>query len=241
MDSNVDLAELERADLESRNARAALRHAPIPKIPPGSPWNATEEVILRRRSIRKYKPVQVPAHLIRRIIEVGRFAPSQGNCQPWSFVVVRDKDLIEKMEAHCVAVARFFMTTPEYPGVHPVPAQAIRLIAGGKLRVFHKAPTVILILMDKRGIGVPEVDVGIVGQNIVLAAHSLGLGTCWIGFSKFLNSSAALMEALGIAPPFELVEAVTVGWPFGVPSLNPIDRQTHEITWIEGGKKDVLY
>lgn len=241
MNDTVDLAELEAADLASRKARAAIRHAPIPKIPPGAPWNATEEVILRRRSIRKYKPVQVPAHLVRRIIEVGRFAPSQGNCQPWSFVVVRDKDLLEKMEAHCIAVCRFFMNTPEYAGVHPVPAAAMRLMSEGRMRVFHKAPTVILILMDKRGVGVPEVDVGIVGQNIVLAAQSLGLGTCWIGFSKFLNSSAPLMQALGIAPPFEIVEAITVGWPFGVPSLNPIERQTHEVAWFEDGKKEVFY
>jgi len=241
MDSRVDLVELENADLGSRSERAAIRHAPIPKIPPGAPWNATEEVILRRRSIRKYKPVQVPAHLVRRIVELGRFAPSQGNCQPWSFVVVRDRDLLEKMEAHCVGVCKFVMATPEYANVHPVPALAISNIASGRFRVFHKAPTVILILMDKRGVGVPEVDVGIVGQNIVLGAQSLGLGTCWIGFSKFLNGNAALMQTLGIAPPFEIVEAITVGWPFGVPSLNTVERQTHEIAWFEDGRKEVFY
>ena len=150
-------------------------------------------------------------------------------------------DHIAGQEAHCVGVCKFVMATPEYANVHPVPALAISNIASGRFRVFHKAPTVILILMDKRGVGVPEVDVGIVGQNIVLGAQSLGLGTCWIGFSKFLNGNAALMQTLGIAPPFEIVEAITVGWPFGVPSLNTVERQTHEIAWFEDGRKEVFY
>jgi nitroreductase len=95
--------------------------------------------------------------------------------------------------------------------------------------------------MDKRGVGSPEIDIGVVGQNIVLAAQSLGLGTCWIGFSKMLNSNKVLLEKLGIAPPFELVEAISVGYPIGDPTLNQISRQTHEITWWENGKKQILY
>ena len=65
-------------------------------------WNAVEEAILRRRSIRKYKRAQVPAHLVRRMLEAGRYAPSQGNCQPWKFVVVRDAEMIRGMEEFCV-------------------------------------------------------------------------------------------------------------------------------------------
>ena len=49
------------------------------------------------------------------------------------------------------------------------------------------------------------------------------------------------MQTLGIAPPFEIVEAITVGWPFGVPSLNTVERQTHEIAWFEDGRKEVFY
>jgi nitroreductase len=95
--------------------------------------------------------------------------------------------------------------------------------------------------MNKRGIGIPEVDIGIVGTNIVLAAQSLGLGTCWVGFSKMLNSNKALVEKLGVAPPFEIVEAISVGYPIGDPTLNHVSRQTHEIVWWEDGKKETLY
>ncbi len=243
----------------------AGRVSRITDVPEGAGWNAVEQVMLQRRSIRKYKRKQVPAHLIRRMLEAGRYAPSQGNCQPWKFVVVRDADMIQQMEEFCVGVCKKFSRRFDYANyprgsmqhfltratskllnrfspnmLHPVPMTAISLIAQGRFAVFHQAPTVILLLMDKRGIGSPEIDIGICGQNIVLAAQSLGLGTCWIGFSKFLNQSREWCARLGVEPPYELSEAITVGYPIGEPT-RLIARDTHEIAWFEGGKKEILY
>ena len=263
MNETLDIRDTE---FEDDDDRTSLRRSAIRDIPPGAPWNVVEETILRRRSIRKFKGRQVPSHMIRRIIEVGRFAPSQGNCQPWSFIVVRDKAMIAQMEQYCVAVCKATTAKIDYThyphgswkryfthlktwvmnrsapnALHPVPMFAVKSIAAGRFRVFHGAPTVILLLMNKRGIGIPEVDIGIMGTNIVLAAQSLGLGTCWVGFSKMLNSNKALIQKLGVAPPFELVEAISVGYPIGDPTLNHVARQTHEIAWWEGGKKEILY
>lgn len=263
MDNELDVVDDEP---DERDLRTALRHAAIRQIAPGSDWNETEEHILRRRSVRKFKGRQVPEHLIRRIIEVARYSPSQGNCQPWSFIVVRDRELLTQMEGYCVAVCKAMTAKLDYThypkgswkrtttmlktrfmnkrapnALHPIPMTAMKSIAAGRFKVFHRAPTVILLLMDKRGVGSPEIDIGVVGQNMVIAAQSLGLGTCWIGFSKMLNSNKALVEKLGAAPPFEIVEAISVGYPIGDPTLNQIARQTHEITWWEGGTKKILY
>lgn len=254
-----DREEPERVEEE------AGRTSVITEVPENAPWNAVEEAILRRRSIRKYKRNQVPAHLIRRILEMGRYAPSQGNCQPWKFVVVREAAMIQEMEDYCAAACRKLSSRFDYaiyekgtlkhgltrakakllarrqPNMlHPVPVSAITLVAQGRLAVFHRAPTVILLLMDKRGIGTPEVDIGICGTNIVLAAQSLGLGTCWIGLCSFLNKSREWCERLGAEHPYELVEAITVGYPVGDPT-RPIARETHEIAWFENGRKDILY
>lgn len=258
-----DVIDLE--DIEAGEDRKSLRHTLIRDVPPGADWTPVEDAILRRRSIRRFKARQVPAHLIRRILEMARFAPSQGNCQPWSFAVVRDKQMIAQMEQYCVAVCkavtaktdytnykrgtwkRFvtqsktrFLNRYDHNALHPVPMTAMKAIAQGRFAVFHKAPTVILLLMDKRGVGVPEVDIGIAGTNIVLAAQSLGLGTCWVGFSKILNSSKALCEKLGAVSPYEIVEAILVGYPIGNPAQHHVPRQTHEICWWEDGKKQIL-
>ena len=74
----------------------------------------------------------------------------------------------------------------------------------------------------------------------MLAAQSLGLGTCWIGFSKFLNRSREWRARLGVEDPYEICEAITVGYPVGDPA-QLISRDTHEIAWFEGGKKEILF
>ncbi|MCJ7838108.1 MAG: nitroreductase family protein [Burkholderiales bacterium] len=237
----------------------------IPVVPQGAEWNAVERVMLERRSVRKYKKAQVPAHVIRRLLEVARFAPSQGNCQPWKFIVVRDPGMIRGMEEFCVGRCRKLSTSLDYAALpagslkyriarakaklfgrlqpnaaHPVPVSVCTLIAQGRFAVFHRAPTVLLILMDKRGIGIPPVDIGICGTNIVLAAHSLGLGSCWIGFSKLLNDSHEWCERLGVEPPYEIAEAITVGYPVG-DTTHMVPRATHETVWFEDGNKKTLY
>lgn len=259
LDRNSDEADPERIEREGgRTSRIRI-------VAPGSDWNEVERAILERRSIRKFKKSQVPPYLVRRVIEAARFAPSQGNCQPWKFVVVRDREMIRAMEAFCVAEAKklsagFDYTTLEKGSwryrmiraktslltrlkpnlLHPVPMAVATLIAQGRFAVFHKAPTVILLLMDERGIGDPEVDIGICGTHIVLAAQSLGLGSCWVGFSKLLASSPEWRTRLGVAPPYQISEAICVGYPIGDPT-HLIERETHEISWFENGRKEILY
>jgi hypothetical protein len=173
--------------------------------------------------------------------------------------------MIQGMEEFCVATCKQFSNSLDYASypkgsfkhaitrakaklfgrlqpnmLHPVPMSAITGIAQGRFAVFHRAPTLILLLMDKRGIGSPEVDIGICGTNIVLAAQSYGLGTCWIGFSKFLNRSPEWCARLGVEAPYEISEAISVGYPVGDPT-RPIARETHEIVWFEDGNRTVLY
>jgi nitroreductase len=167
-------------------------------------WTPTEEVILKRRSVRMYKKEQVPEFMINRILEAGRFSPSAGNGQPWKFVVLREPEIIQGITDTTIKVAKLFKALIDYrvpgkrwrlpiakfnikfkPGdLQPVPFGAVSLIADGKLGLYHGAPTVIMIFKDVRGIANPDLDCGIAGQNMVLAAHSMGLGTCWVSFAK---------------------------------------------------------
>jgi nitroreductase len=235
-------------------------------IEEGAPWNEVEELFLRRRSIRQFKKKQVPEHIIKRILEVGRFAPSQGNCQPWKFVVVRDAQMIAEMEAFCVEQCKMVSGPTDYMAhekgtfarwirktfveifakfrpnnMHPIPLSVTKLIAAGRFRVFHEAPTVIFPMMDTRGIGHPEIDLGCVGTNLVMAAHSHGLGTCWVGLASFMNKHKEWRERLGIDDHHEILEAISVGYPKGLSMQNYPSRELHEIVWIEDGKKDIIF
>jgi len=227
----------------------------------GADFNAVEDVIYRRRSIRCYRKKQVPEYLIRRILEAGRFAPSAGNGQTWKFVVVRDRAMIDEMTADVVDVCRRGMKLADYtePGrekrkwiadalmrirtneFHPVPFGAMKLISEGKLGVWHGAPTVVLMLADMRTPGEPAIDIGIAGQNMVLAAHSLGLGTCWVSFCKPLGYNARWKKRLGIRKPYRLVTSLAIGFPRGNPD-GYVTRETQAIDWFESdGTFRVLY
>ena len=56
-----------------------------------------------------------------------------------------------------------------------------------------------------------------------------------------LSSNPAMMEKLGVEPPFELAEAICVGYPIGNPTQQTVARQTHQILWWENGERQVLY
>jgi nitroreductase len=78
-------------------------------------WTPTEDVILKRRSVRNYKKEQVPEFMIKRILEAGRFAPSAGNSQPWKFIVVRDPEVIKGLTDTTVKICKLFKSLIDYP------------------------------------------------------------------------------------------------------------------------------
>jgi len=226
-----------------------------------SQWTETERVILSRRSVRLYKKEQVPEFMVKRILEAGRFAPSAGNCQPWKFIVLRDPELIDGITETVIEICGKFRSILDYrrPGttwrrpftksfirikhndLHPVPFGAVSMIADRRLGLWHGAPTVILIFQDVRGVSSPALDCGIAGQNMVIAAHSMGLGTCWVGFTKLaFQYTTKWKKRLGIEYPYTFASSLSVGWPRGQPD-GMIQRQTHAIDWYEHGAKTTVY
>lgn len=210
-----------------------------------SNWTPTEQIILERRSVRLYQEKQVPEQLIKRILEAGRFAPSAGNCQPWKFVVLRDPQVLGMLSEATIAVCKNLTSVlgggkPSEP-VHPVPLSTMHLIAQRKLGVFHGAPTAILIFKDVRGVSNPNLDCGIAGQNMVIAAQGLGLATCWVSFVGLAFQYVPDIAAqLGIGYPFEYASSIVVGYPKGRP-LGMVERETHAVDWYENGTKKVIY
>lgn len=219
----------------------------------------TERVIYKRRSVRLFQKKQVPREMVARIIEAGRFAPSAGNCQPWAFVVIQDQDLIKEMcekteKALRPIVGLAFPSSMDEFERRPLSQKVLttlfsyRMVNNADQRgamgakavyehpdhgLFLGAPTVILVLKDKRGIGQVDLDTALCVENMVLAAHSLGLATCLIGlmnvplklYPRFVR------EKLGIKLPFEFFTAVALGYPKGVCD-RVVKREPARITWI---------
>jgi alkylation response protein AidB-like acyl-CoA dehydrogenase/nitroreductase/NAD-dependent dihydropyrimidine dehydrogenase PreA subunit len=231
-----------------------------PKDAEGKPdeWTVIERTIFERRSVRNFKEDPVPEHLIRRVLEAGRFAPSSGNCQPWKFIVVTNKELINEMNESVFNLMTVFygtyMNDATVKGLIPIYAQNPsvglfdpRIILGGmgsitrkNAPLFLNAPVVILMACDDRSIGGPQIQAGICGQNMNLAALSLGLGFCWIGFSQFIEYIPPLKDKLGLRDPWKINTAMVLGYPrFKQSAIVP--REFRPITWFrEGEKKPII-
>jgi nitroreductase/Fe-S-cluster-containing hydrogenase component 2 len=215
-------------------------------------WNAIERAVLNRRSVRNFKDRPVPEHLIRRVLEAGRFAPSTGNCQPWKFIVVTDKALIQEMDeaVYNVVKSMYAMYTNEELVKNLVPMYEAspnpglydpRIILGGIGAIVNKvappfmnAPAVILIAGDGRAISGPEINVGICGQNMNLVANSLGIRACWMGFCQVINMVPPLKEKLGVRDPWRIGSALVLGYP-KFKQDGVVARESRPVTWFREG------
>ena len=227
-----------------------------PRDAAGNPdeWNAIERIVLRRRSVRNFKKKPVPEHLIRRILEAGRFAPSAGNSQPWKFTVITDKALIDEInEAAFNALSMTYhaykdddlvqkVLGPRYEA-NPNPAgYDPRIVLGGMGSIANRVapvllrntPVVILIAGDTRAISGPQLNIGICGQNMTIVANSLGLGACWVGFVAVINGVPSLREKLGLKEPWRIITSLCIGYPkFRQEGIVP--RELRPITWLREG------
>ncbi len=212
-----------------------------------------EKVIFRRRSNRIFKKDPVPRELVERILEAARYAPSGGNCQPAKYIVIDDRALIKEIEDSVMKLLKqladsytkggllrrsalhlWGLKNPQDIDIRPMYAINALMREGSKLALFHHAPCVIIVLGDSRGVGDFKLDCGIAAQNMVLAAHSLGLGTCYVGLIKPIRYLTALKKKLGIEYPYEFVTSIALGYP-RVPQDAPVAREKTPVTWFGPG------
>ena len=133
--------------------------------------NETIKHILERNSCRDFKDTPVKKEHIETLVKTALAAPSARNIQPWHIIVVTDKALIEEIDAEGMKILRESEEKAMYE---------MLLSRGGKL--FYNAPCLILVLSD--GSEWATLDSGILCQNVVIAAESLGLGTCIVGLAR---------------------------------------------------------
>ena len=173
--------------------------------------------IKKRRSIREYKKRKVPKRLLNRILESARWAPSLHNMQPWEFII-----LAKKMQKKLVGVLKKAQNKEPF---------LIRLTLKNSINVIEKAPVVILaysngVLSNKVKKGgrlysdylnaaatFEAQSVACAIQNMLLTAHSVGLGSTWFGIPIF--SEKAVNRLFGL--DYKLMAILTFGYPKNTP------------------------
>jgi nitroreductase len=144
-------------------------------------------LILSRRSIRKYTRSDVDDSQIELLLRAAMSAPSAGNEQPWHFIVIRNRGILDRI-----------------PSIHPFSL------------MLREAPAAILVCGDLacekyKGYWVQDCSAAV--ENILLAANGLGLGAVWLGVYPVENRAEAFRELLGIPATVVPLALVPVGFP----------------------------
>lgn len=165
-----------------------------------------DELIKGRRSIRSFTDQCVEPELIKELIDLAVWAPTGSNLQPWAFAVVENKELLKRWSD--LAKQHHL----ERVGNGGIVATYKTILGKPEYHVFHNAPVLVAIYGDTRSPNYRE-DCTMVAYNLMLAAHSRGLGSCWIGFAVASGNLPEIKEALGVPEGFKAVSSVILGYP----------------------------
>lgn len=185
------------------------------------------DAILRRRSVRRFRPDPVPDDLLRLVLEAGTLAPTGGNMQPWEFLLVEDPAMKEAL------------VNETYSGYYSGPGNPQRWIAS--------APVLIVLLCNfkrtlarygESALKIAPLDVAAAAENMILTAAHNGLGSCWVaGFRE-----EEVCRLLGLPELVRPMGLLPIGWPAEEPAAKPrlplrliTHRDRYGVPYFDGG------
>lgn len=188
-----------------------------------------KEVLLRRRSIRKFKPDPVPEEYVMELLEAARLAPSGTNLQPWRFVIVESQEMRQRL-SECTYGITFIAQAPvtivccaDLKSLEKRPQRIAELRQAG---AFAGTPLESIKLEDylkQRSMDETaaraylSLNVAIAIEHIILRATDLGLGSCWV----MMFNQKEVKKLLGLGEELIVVALVPVGFPDQDPPPRP--------------------
>ena len=143
--------------------------------------------LMTRRSIRAYTADKIEYHVVEDIIKAGMYAPSAVNCQPWHFMIIDDREIFQKIM-----------------DIHPYSS------------MLKGAQYAILVMGDEKlqhGPGYWVVDCAAVTQNILLAAHSKGIGSVWVGLHPREQRKEGIKKLFDLPDHIHPFSIISLGYP----------------------------
>lgn len=181
--------------------------------------NQTITDIINRRSVKKYIDKEVPMELIEQIVKAGTYAPSGMNKQSARIIAVTNKEMRDRLSRINleIVIGRNLTTT------------------SGHNDPFYGAP-VVLVVLAKKEIGTRVYDGSLVMENLMIAAQSLGLGSCWIHRAKETfetEEGKQILAELGIDEEYEGIGNCILGYA-APDALKPqAERKEDFVVWVK--------
>ncbi|VVB95656.1 Coenzyme F420:L-glutamate ligase [uncultured archaeon] len=182
--------------------------------------------IRTRRSVREYLDTQLSEETTRKIIDAGRYAPTGLNLQPWRFVVVQNKVMLKKLSNYARPILEKNLEGRNDAGA----VNFLKRLQDKNFNLFYNAPILILVIGSKNNV-LTDYDCSMCAGNMMLAAHSLGIGSCWIGGAAVIQQSEELMAELKIPHNYKIVAPLIFGYPRTVPPTP--EKREPVIFWMQ--------
>ena len=169
------------------------------------------DAIMARRSVRQYEATPVSRELLQKIAECGVNAPNAMNKQEWEVRIIDSEDYLNEVTELMKAEMPFFVNS-DTPGFR---------------NAFRNATALIAVACPDDPMGMTLINVGLMGENMCLAAQELGLGTCVMAApSMFMNTcekAKPYLDKLGFSEGYKLRYVLGVGYPAESPEAKPRD------------------
>jgi len=198
--------------------------------------NPVIEVINKRRSVRAYESKPIPKEVINTIIEAGNQAPSTMGMvkgvlrfQPWRFVVVEDPEFKQKLFQTTLPIWKKMTESMKEmdPEIYKKVMILYEAMPEPKDMIYHGAPVILFVI----GPASNAVSCALACENIMIAACSLGLGSCYVGFGAMVKGDADVVQALELTDGERIYGPILLGYPKDAPEKRFMDQ--HESRYVE--------
>lgn len=180
-------------------------------------WDIIEEEVVKldiieciksKRSIRNYEERPISNEDINQLIELGTMASTGSGMEPWAFLVIKNREEIENWSEKIKTHIR------ENIEIFPYMQQYESWLTNPKFSVFNNAGT-LLVIYGNTASHWYVYDCTLAAGNIMLAAHSKGIGTCWIGFAEYMFNTDEFKKQYGVPLDYNVVCPLSMGYTKG--------------------------
>lgn len=188
--------------------------------------------IYERRSVRAYSDKSVPDETIQEIIKAGFHAPNGANTQGLRFAVVTNRAKLKAYaeKGRVMSLAAFQQMHEQRP--NDMAAKMIKQLSNPNNDIFYGAPAMVFIFTSPDCL-TPVEDASLAAENMMLAARSLGLGSCWIGFARSLGHDPEFVRELKVPADHQLAASIVMGHPKNEETRLSVRGEPKLLGWIK--------
>lgn len=170
------------------------------------------DCIKGRRSVRKFSDEKISYDDVMELIELGTYAPTAQNKQPWGFLIIQDKEELKRLsDIGKKDILKKIDQLPHYKDYK-------NWFRDSEYNLFYGAETLVVIFSNKNSAWYKE-DATLAAENIILAARGKNIGSCWIGFGEDIFRKDEIKKEYNVPDDYVVVAPLILGYLTREPSL----------------------